>query len=313
MRTCITLTCLLISLGIFAQEYRFIPKWKVGEKRSALVTTRETASTNGEAGEESLWETIVDMEIQRETQEFYFLRINCDNNVLQPAPPAGEDGSSPGFSKVALLYSINKITGEVVLENWKEVRSNIFKDIRKSRKKQEKSASEDGSIDPSTIVAAYQTREGVAASFEKDLAYFLFPYGKTFRKMDTLVVRETGISPFNPSDTITMTSYSYVSNVNPRSGVCNVNTRFEMNISPLLRAMKDEMRRNAESFGSSDEAMQQLKKEMERATMAVKNSRVITFDRTASWPTEVVQTIDMVMHNGKERTNTRRVIRVLFK
>lgn len=130
MKHFLVINALILSFFAFSQEYSFIPKWKVGDKKTISISTRDIITPNNrfESSDTTIFEKIT-ISILKEDSDFYTIEVNYDNPVVSIfiyELPSITKKLNP-YSQIKFTYTLNKKTKQIQVQNWQEIQTKVFK------------------------------------------------------------------------------------------------------------------------------------------------------------------------------------------
>ena len=134
----------------------------------------------------------------------------------------------------------------------------------------------------------FQSKENIESYMESNIGYILIPFGRDFKVGETISETETQKNPFNPSREISSTTNYTLESVNSQSKTCKIKEEVVLDLSEFIATMKEMVKQMGASFGGSEEVTEEKLKELEDFKVDVENERIISFDYSSSWVTEVV-------------------------
>jgi len=290
-----------------AKEFRFTPKWKVGDKRTLVMAQKETEYKNGVLVEDTTIVLSTEITILKENSDNYILKVQYENIALRAAVSFYEKlgDELPKYKNLDLKFQVNKQTGKAELINWKEAQKfmdDSFNQIHALLKKKAPEMSGLSELAFMPIQEMFKSKENIEAYMSSEIGMIFFPYNKKFILGDTLSTSESCANPFNPKDTVTQTTLSYLSNIDESKKTCNINSTEIFDLSGFKEMMTDMMKKMAKAFGASDSTSTKAKKEIEEIEFDVSNKSVITFDYNSTWPLKEVKTGKVIVNNPKGKS-----------
>lgn len=294
-----------------------MPKWKVGEKKTATIMQHETEYKYGKLIEDTITYRNVEIKVISENENEYILSVINENIALRSAvnfyEKMGEELSK--YKNLELKYKINKKTGKAELINWKESQKFMDESFAQITKLIEKKVPEMASFAKLAFVpieGIFKSKKNIESYMNGEIGYLLFPYDKKFVIGDTLKISESTQNPFNPKDSISQTTLAYLNNINDAKKVCDINTTDILDLAEFKKMMKTMIEKMAKSFGA-EESSQAKTKEIDDIDFNITNLSVITFDYNKTWPLKVVKTGKVIATTPKGKTEKTVVSTIEFK
>jgi hypothetical protein len=300
---------LIVITSTFAQKkgYLFLPKWNVGEQKTASIVSQETEYKNGKLISDTTIYLPMEMIVLKDNPNDYSLKIIYENialrSVIKLYDKIGED--LPKYKNMELIYKVDKKTGKSELENWKEVKNFMnqsFDQITTLLKKKapEMAGFAKMAFDP--IKNMYKDKKSMEGYMTNEIGYLLFPYGKKFIIGDTLKTIETCQNPFNPMDSIKQTTLSYLSNMSDSKNTCDINVSEILDLKEFSKMMKTMMESLAKSFGVADSSKAKAGKAIDDIKFDMTNLTTITFDTKSTWASKIVKNVIVTVSEPKGKT-----------
>jgi len=285
-------------------EYKFSPKWKVGDKRTAVKEQRETEYIGGELVEDTTIYLDVTMIVLKENKDNFILQVIYENVALRAAinfyDKLGDELTD--YQNLELKYRIDKQTGNADLDNWKEAQQFMNESLDQINSILEEKVPDMvgfAQLAFAPIEEMFKSKENIEAYMSGGIEYLLFPYDKTFVLGDTLSITEMCANPFNPMDSINLTTMTYLTNVDELKNTCNINSTQIFDLTGFKEMMKSMMGKMTESYGAADSTRNKAAKEIDSIELDITDLTVITFDYGTSWPIKVVQTRKVYANDPK--------------
>lgn len=306
----LTITFLaIICYHAFGQtaEYKFTPKWKEGDKKTVTIEQNETEYKNGELVEENTSHLTTEIEILKENNDDYILKVVHENIALRTVvnfyDKLGDELNT--YKNLKLEFRINKQTGKADLINWKDAQQFMNESFDQINTLLKKKVPDMAGIAKRTfvpIVEMFKSKENIEAYMSNEIGFLLFPYDKIFVVGDTLSTKESCANPFNPLDMITQTTLSYLSNLDETKKICDINTTEIYDLTEFKEMMKTMMENMTKSLGAEDSTRDKAAKEINSIDFDMSNLTVITFDYNSTWPVKVVKTGKVTAGDPKGKT-----------
>ncbi|MES2847994.1 MAG: hypothetical protein V4685_02975 [Bacteroidota bacterium] len=280
----------------FAQtkEYNFKPEWKVGDKKSVRIVQHETEYKKGKLVGDDTTYLSAEMAVLSEDDKNYTLKVLYENVALTAAinfyDKMGEELSD--YKNLELKYTVDKQGGKAELINWKEAQQFMNTSFDRINEVMEKKAPDAASYTKlmfAPLREIFNSKQNIESYMSDQVGYLLFPYGKKFVVGDTLTVTSKGANPFNPMDSISQTTVSYLDNIDDTKKVCDINYREIFDLSKFKEMMKTMMEKMMKSADAGDKSKTKTAKEIDSIDFDVTNKTVITFDYNSTWPLKVVK------------------------
>ena len=273
---------------------RFAPHWQVGDERTATTTRHEVELKYGEVEEDTTYSMETHFKVLSEDAGSYLLEVRYANVAMRMAAEfhdrIGEELKA--YQDLELKYRVDKVTGEADLTNWKEAKAFMDKGIKaitSTVKKKDPDMAPFLSLLFAPIQQAFTSKENIEAYMSTEISFLLFPFGKDFLQGDTLRTVETAPNPFNPRDSVSQTTLSWLQDVDGVGGQCDIHSTVLLDLSGFKAMMTDMMRKMGSSFGAADSTMQRQEREISELDFDVTNSMVIVLEESSGWPLSVVQ------------------------
>lgn len=296
-----------------------VPRWKVGDARTMTISTATTSTENGEATEEQ-----EDLEgrvrVVNETPQAFVVRIEYDNVVLSLAEKLGAHlGDTQTPAKLTLRYTVDRMTGRPMLENWEEVQRTVkksFTDVQKHMETKDSTLAPAFGLVMMPILGLFDKQENVEAYFHDAIDPITACFGRHFRERDTLLIEEYGASPFGGKDSLRTTTRAWLEKMDRLEQQASIGTLAAVDMEPVMRLMKELALGIMENAEMSAEERRKAKKKMDQelATMKfdTRYSGSYVIDLRSNWPISVVTTTDVVADTPEERSTKRTVRTVRF-
>ena len=290
-----------------SKQFLFLPKWKVGETKTATVTQKETEYKNGNLVKDTTDYLDVEITVLKENNEDYIIKVLYPNVALRAASSfyekMGDELSD--YKKLELQYKIDKRTGKYELINWKEAQKFIkqsFDQINALIKKKAPDAASYTKLIFGPIEDMFKSKENVESYMDSEVGCLFFPYGKKFITGDTLITKKMSANPFNPKDSIAQTTLSYLSNIDETNKVCAINTKELYDLSAFKDMIKTMMANMAKTLGATDSDKNDASKAIDSIDFDMTNLTITTFDFSSTWPVKIVKTAKVIAATPKGKT-----------
>ena len=273
---------------------RFAPHWKVGDERTATTTRHEVEMKYGEVVEDSTYSMDTHFKVLSEDADSYMLEVRYANVALRMAAEFHDriDEELKAYQDLELKYRVDKNTGEADMTNWKEAKAFMDKGIKAittTMKKKDPDVAPFLSLVFAPIQQAFESKENIEAYMSTEINYLLFPFGKDFVQGDTLRIVETAPNPFNPRDSVSQTTLTWLQDSDGTDGRRDIHSTVLLDLSGFKAMMTDMMRKMGSSFGAADSTLQRQEREIAELDFDVTNSMVIVLEEASGWPLSVVQ------------------------
>jgi hypothetical protein len=297
----------LFSQTVHAQtSTRFVPNWQVGDERTATTTRHEVEMKYGEVEEDTTYSMDTHFKVLSEDADSYILEVRYANVAMRMAAEFHEriDEELKAYQDLELKYRVDKVTGEADLINWKEAKAFMDKGIKAittTLKKKDPDVAPFLSLAFAPIQEAFESKENIEAYMSTEINYLLFPFGKDFVQGDTLRIVETAPNPFNPRDSVSQTTLTWLQDSDGAGGRSDIHSTVLLDLSGFKAMMKDMMRTMGSSFGAADSTLQRQEREIAELDFEVTNSMVIVLEEASGWPLSVVQQAQFTGSDPKGR------------
>jgi hypothetical protein len=298
---------LLLSCNAFAQtkEYNFKPEWKVGDKRNVSILQHEIEYKKGKLIADDTTYIFAELAVLSEDDKNYTLKVLYENVALTAAinfyNKMGEELS--GYKNLELKYTVDKQAGKAELINWKEAQqfmTTSFDKIDEVIAKKAPDAASYTKLMFAPLRQIFDSKENIESYMSDQVGYLFFPYGKKFVVADTFRVTSKCANPFNPMDSISQTTVSYLDNIDETKKICNINNSEIFDLSKFKEMMKTMMEKMMKSADGGDK--NKAAKEIDSIDFDVTNKTVITFNYNSTWPLKVVKTAKVVAGDPSGKT-----------
>ncbi len=282
---------LLTAIASFAQtEISFKPKWKVGDKRTAIIITHDTEYKGDELTEETTETLEVVFEIVKESATDYTVKVTMDNIALSPVAEMYDKIADelPKYKSLVLMYQVNKLGGTADLLNWKESKAFILESFEQAEKLLKKKLPEDveyAKMLMNPIVSLFSSKEAVEGYMENVINYLVTPYSQAFVLNDTVKVERAEVNPFNASEEMSTTHLYYLTEKG--KGIYNLNYSIQFDMSGFVAMMKEMMSEMGKSFGVEDSSIVKKNAEFDDITFNMTNYSDWVYNATSGWLTSV--------------------------
>ncbi|HRO98564.1 MAG TPA: hypothetical protein PLN54_03955 [Flavobacteriales bacterium] len=285
---------------------RFAPHWQVGDKRTATTTRHEVDMKYGEVEEDTTFSIDTHYKVLSEDADSYLLEMRYANVAMRMAAEFHDriDEELKAYQDLVLEYRVDKVTGEADLTNWKEAKAFMDKGIKAittTVKKKDPDLAPLLSLVLAPIQAAFESKENIEAYMSTEINYLLFPFGKDFVQGDTLRMVETAPNPFNPRDSVSQTTLTWLHDPDGSGGRSDIHSTVLLDLSGFKAMMTDMMRKMGSSFGAADSTLQRQEREIAELDFEVTNSMVIVLEEATGWPLSVVQRVLITGSDPKGR------------
>lgn len=296
---------ILFPLLLLAQNsVSFQPKWKVGDKRTATITTKEVKYKDGELTEDDTEILTAQYEVLKETETAYTVRVTLDNVVLSVAASfydkIGEDLKK--YKDLVLLYQVNKIGGTADLTNWKEAQAFIkesFGQMEKVVKKKNPDMAGFIKLAFNPILAMFDSKEAIEGYMTEEIKLIMLPFTQSYVVGDTLKIEDNEPNPFNPAEEIASTHLYLLNEKDLDEGLYTLDYSLQLDMSGFVAMMKDMMRNLGNSMEIEDSTMEKTNAELESLNFDMTNNAQWLFNANTSWPISVSKTAVIIATSGK--------------
>lgn len=307
---------LVISFLIFAttgyaqqEEYNFKPAWKVGEKKVLSWVSHEKEYEQGVLIKDTTEFFEAALHVVQDTKDEYVIKLFYENIVLRSAKEFYDkfDEEIQGYKTLELEFKVNKLNGKVELMNWKKAQSFMqesFKKMNELLKKKVPEAAPFAELALMPVMEIFESKGNIEDYFKEQIGFLFFPFGKKFVTGDTLKTVEFEQNPFNPTDSVETTSFSYLSNINKGLKTCSINTRVERDMSDFVKMMKEMMKRMYSSLNMPDSIMEKTNADIDQVKFEIKLSEVILYKYSTGWPLEVTRFGEVLMVDPTKNKQT---------
>lgn len=286
---------ILAYCNIFAQtkEFKFTPKWKVGEKKFASFVFNQYEMKNGDSTIDSTSYYNFDFEIIKENNESYTLQIHFVNPVLRKASHFYDNiiHDLKNFKDIDLLYQVDKITGKSEIINFIEINHYMKKCLEQINKIMNK---ENSNIDSNskqsilTLFEAYKNKENLEDDISREIGFLFDPFNKQFVIGDTLNFTQSSINPLDRKELTKQTKLFSMNKVDESKKTCQIFTSEDYDLENYKNMMIKMCLDNIKSNNSNSSTNDTLTKEIEKINIDFSYYSIIDFDYNTTWPTFVV-------------------------
>lgn len=294
------LLILLFRINCIGQEieYKFHPKWKVGDQKNVTIHQHETTFTNGKQTEDTTYIFTTEFTVLKETTDHFILKVLKENIALRNVVHFYEnlDEDLKNYKNLSLEYQIDKNTGKAELINWKEAQKFMIESIDQINKLIEKKAPEMKEVTEFTLAPIYESfknKDHIESYMRNDMDYLLFPYDKTFKIGDTLSIKNLCANPFSPKDTITQTTLAYLSKIDETTKICDFNITEIYDLTEFKNVMKAMMKKITKSEDTE---------QIDNINFDGTNIILITFDYNTTWPLKVTKYGKVIAIDPRRKT-----------
>lgn len=290
-----------------AQKRVFKPTWKVGEKRTLIITEEKISSEGDSVKSREVNSFEGEVAVTKMDNVNYYLTVKYSNVVLQSFQKLYDNLGEelPTYKTIELKYKVNKQSGKSEMINWKEANAYVqktFDEVSKiiNAKMPEMSGMLDIVFSP--IKDVFKSKESAEGFFGKEIGCVLNPFGRQYSTKDTLVTNEVTKNPFG-NDSLSATTRSILGNVNEAQGTCEIISTTEMDMSQVVEMIKSMMMNMMKKMDPKNEKTKEKLAELDNIKMEMTNTEVLKFNFKTSWTTECIQkTVVVASMPGKNGT-----------
>jgi len=272
-----------------------LPGWQVNESRSVSIERHEVKYENGVIIEDTVEHLDSEIKVLRETAEGFEISILYQNVAYRSAVEiySAFREELKEYEDFELIYSINKTTGAHDLENWKETQSFMTTGMDQIQALVDEKVPEMSfliQLAYAPMQAAFASEEDTKAFMDDQFGFLLYPYGKTLTEGDTLITTDSSPNPFNPMETVTLTTKTFVTDLNLTT--CKIHKQVMHDLRGYKTIMKAMMTAMAEKTGQAltKEKMQ----EIESMDFSMTDETTIEFDLESAWPIKSTSTATVI-------------------
>lgn len=305
---------ILAYCNIFAQtkEFKFTPKWKVGDKKTASFSLHETQIKHNVLEIDTTKYYDVEFIVQKENKDNYILQVLYDNIAIRNASmfydKIGNDLKN--YKKIELIYQIDKLTGKAEITNSKEVQkfmTKSFEQINIVLKKKNPDMASFSQLSSIILVEYFKNKKNIEEYMDKEIGFLFIPFGKKFEIGDTLSIKQSCANPFNKMDTINQIKLMSINSIDESTRTCKINTSEVYELDKFIKMMKGMLGGMVKSLGSEEDTLDEKAKEIADFDFNIdfSNYTVIDFDYNSTWPLKVVTNSNVkVFEPSKKNENT---------
>lgn len=297
MKRIISISFLFLSVLAFGQkeEYNFKPLWNKNEVKNISISHVETEYEDGILLSDTTMYNEARIKVLEVGDESYVLEVLLENQALLATvefyDKLGEELED--YKDLKLIYSVNKQTADVELQNWEESQkfmNDSFEQITSILELKAPDIAPYIGLAFMPLEEIFKSKENVEAFMEENIGYILITYNKRFKLGETISFTDTAENPFSPMQEVSETTLLTLESVNETSKTCTINQKVELDLSGFNEMMKGMMSKMGKSVGASDSQIAEKAKEMDEFEMNLDDTRIITFDYETTWVTNVVYT-----------------------
>ncbi len=305
------MTFSLIVCGQSDNKHYFKPLWKVGEKKTMTISDETTRYESDSIISHETERITSVIEVIKEDRDSYYITLNYQNVFLKAFKKAFEtlnDDLPPAYQYINLKYKVSKADGKSELLNSKEARDFIYDNYEKLKQLAE--VKNPGSKDIVDLLFSpfkeiFKDKKSTEAYFGKEIGYILFPFGKNYSIGDTLHWTESAKNPFgkNDNDSISSTTYSYISDVNKTTSTCTINSILILDLSEFTKMMKQIIQKMTKKTKAKD-AGEEKSKELDDIIIDMEFKETLTFNYSTTWTSKVTQNIVTIMKSPTKNSKS---------
>ncbi|MDB5284864.1 MAG: hypothetical protein JWO06_3939 [Bacteroidota bacterium] len=316
----VILLCVFTAIFSQTKPISFLPKWKVGEKKTVTIVERKKEVEDGNTKKDTTESSKAEISVVAESKDDYTVKIVYDNLALNSVTSLLSKPADLGkYKSLDLKYSVNKRDGKVELINWKEVETfmvSSFDLLNAILKDKEPDMAPLAKSILGPIREQLKGKTNVQSYMEGEIGYLLYPYDKKLGSRDTLKTEQSMPSPFKAGDSLNTTTITYLSNINETAHVCDINKVTQYDLSKFMAMMKTlmaGMSKNMGSDGKKKDAQKEMEKELAKMKFDISQREVTTFDYNTSWPLKIVNTKKSAVSAGGKNMERTTSITTTFK
>lgn len=286
---------------------QFTPKWKVGEKKIVVAEQHETEYKADKLVEDTTQYLEYEITVVKENRDNYILAVRFENVALRSAmilfDKLGE--KLKRFEKIELQCQVDKLSGKAELLNWKAASKFMLESMRQMSTLIHKKAPDMSpfvNLAFTPIKVAFSNKVSIESYFNTEIGYMFFPFGKNFSANDTVRIVEECENPFQPSDTMLMTTLAYISNDNPLRKTCDINTVEVYDLDGFRIMMSAMMKKMFSNFAQNDSSTDRKEMEFNDIEFDIQKKTVIAFNYTTTWPLRVDKTVKVIVKDPTKKT-----------
>lgn len=288
-------------------EFVFKPQWKEGEKKTIKIATTEIETKNGKKDSDTTYYTVYEIEVVKDNPDHYLIKVTSENSALKSAMSLYNDLGTELRDYKSLVFDVkvNKADGKPEIVNWQQIQTTMNNTFQKVEDLLAEKESEVGSLISLIFMPMkelYKDKETITSGMLQEVGFLFTPFGKKFIPGDTLVTVDRSANPFNPMDTISMSTLVYLTDADEKNSVCSVNSKLVYDLTEFKKMMVEMMKGFAEAFDAKGESMEKAEKEINSIEFDMDNIETITFNYQSSWPLKVVRTATVKVSEGKKKT-----------
>lgn len=202
MKNIIAIFTILLSLSSFAQEVKFTPKWKKGDKRKISMLTEEKKWKKGKLVKDEQTPMEALLTVKNVTKEHFEIHLKYENFALTTYDKVydmtGE--SAKEFAELNLVYHVSKDGKQYDLINWKEAKAVITGNSEDFKNKMESNTDKKDTNSVFSSLAKlgssrFDNKEAVETMFDEEIEALLVAFQSSYSK-DTVTVVEMAKNPF---------------------------------------------------------------------------------------------------------------------
>ena len=310
MRLILTFLILFISITSFSQDYDFKINWKKGDFRVITIEQLEKEYENDVLIHDTITYNQASARVLEENETEYTLEILYQNQALRAASELYDklDEELQDYQDVQLIYSVDKLSAETDLVNWKEVRDFMDESFDQIMKVCEQKAPDITSylnLIFKPLREVFNSKENIEAYLQTDIGYLTIPFCDHFEIGKTISKTEATENPFNPNMEISGTCLLTLLSVDEANKIAVIDFELVFDFSEFLEMIKDMARGMAESFGVADSLTADSIDEIDNIEMDIKHMQRITFNYDTSWITNAITTVTVLMSDPMSGVKSR--------
>ena len=203
MKNLVALFLISCSLFSYAQELKFVPKWKQGDKFKVLTKTKTKSLKKDTTWKVEKRSFESELYVKSIRSDHFLIQITYKNFYLTMFKKAFEniDEQPPTISKLKLLFKVKKDGSNASLEKWKEIRDLVNDQVKlviqksASKKGEGKEYIDSLNLMFSSITEVWNSKESIESMFDFEIEAFLAPFKTSFSK-DTITTKIKVMNPF---------------------------------------------------------------------------------------------------------------------
>lgn len=318
MRHLLLLAFLIIAgHAAFGQEYRFLPSWEVGTKKTIQIVTQVTESIDGQETSSEIQSEEIKVKVIGHGNDYYVLEFYIENLVYSNAIELYKrhKKNSRIIDELKLIYRVDKNDGSFTLKNWEGLRDQVNRSLRAIFS--DVSFKNNEQYDATYLVLSsleelVNDKKEIESLLFKNIDYLAVPFEQAFTIDEPVIGEEfKTLNHFNSEFKVTQSTTLIQADAKDTKFILQQNHTFELD--DTVNSMKKNLMTSFENSSPSEQERMNRQKEVEKITMEASSERIIDFNAKDAWVQKVSTTNELNLFNpltGDEKHVTKTIITV---